>query len=129
MYKGVQWFFSLQAVIIDGRGIWDARRRSAQLVHRNWWKALGMVVLVTLLSGAPGPAAGMVLFVTEVVSIETAGVISSVLFAISYPIAIIASTRLYLQLRDGASDAMTVGTANRVWNRTRSIWSRLQPAS
>ncbi len=113
IYKSVQWFFSAEAVILDDCGVREARHRSRVVVRHNWWRTFGMSVLVALVSGIPGPVIGMALFVTSVVSVETAGLISGLVYAIAYPIAVIASTLLYIQLwavADGQAAPLSAGS-------------------
>ena len=88
-----------------------------------------MVLLVFLLSGIPGPVVGMLLFIPGLVSIEAAGWISGVLYAITYPIAIIASTLFYLRLREGMAAATEPHHAVQRWNWPWATWGKTQPTS
>ncbi len=120
IYKNVQWFWSSQSAILNDARVMQARHQSRRLSKRHWWSTLRMSILVAVVSGIPGPIVGMLFFVTSLVSIETAGLISGLIYAICYPIAVIASTLYYMELRDekvaeGTLEADPAG--KRFWQR------------
>lgn len=42
-------YFVLAAIVIDGVGLWQAMWRSFNVVYRNFWTTLGLLVLITLI--------------------------------------------------------------------------------
>ena len=100
IYKNVQWFWSSQSAILNDARVMEARHQSRRLTKHHWWSTLRMAILVAVVSGIPGPIVGMLFFITSIVSIETAGLISGIFYAICYPIAMIAATLYYLELRE-----------------------------
>lgn len=46
IYILVIWFFATQAVVIDGRRGFGALARSAELVHGNWFRMLGTLLVI-----------------------------------------------------------------------------------
>jgi hypothetical protein len=104
---GVRWLFVAQAVILDGEGAWNARRRSGMVVQGHWFRALGYALLAFFLSGLAGPLAAMLLLVATSITMHTAELISGAIYAVAYPIAIIAATLFYLNRR-GAYDTQQV---------------------
>lgn len=123
IYKNVQWFWSSQSAILNDARVLQARHQSRRLSKHHWWSTLRMAILVAVTSGIPGPIIGMVFFVTSIVSIETAGLISGLIYAVCYPIAVIASTLYYLELRaeKQAEGSLEVDPARSwFWRRNRS---------
>ncbi len=123
VYRNVQWFWSSQSAILNDAPVMEARHQSRRLSKGHWWSTLRMAILVWVVSGIPGPIIGMLLFVTSLVSIETAGLISGLFYAVCYPIAIIASTLHYLELRE---EKIADGTLHAHPQRER--WWRRTPA-
>lgn len=79
------------------------------MIKGDWLRTLGMAVLVTLVSGLPGPIVGLVLILLHAVSLDNAGYISSFIFAMSYPITIIASTLYYLRRKEQKAERIAPG--------------------
>jgi len=67
-------------------------------MHRRWLRTLAMSALVWLVSGAPGPIVANLMLLTGLVSLGTATLVSSVIYAISFGITIAATTVYYLRL-------------------------------
>ncbi len=109
VYRGVQWAYSSHAVILDGATPRTARRVSRNVVKGDWLRTLGMGVLVTYVAGLPGPLIGLILILTNMASLLTAGIISSLIFAIAYPITIIASTLYYIHRKGQKADRSAQG--------------------
>ncbi|MBX3071170.1 MAG: hypothetical protein KF883_11770 [Thermomicrobiales bacterium] len=106
LFLGVRWLFVGQAVIIDNAGMFaDSRRRSSQIVAGYWMVALGFALLMVFLTGIVGPLVAMVLLVVTSISMNTAEIISGIIYSMAYPIAIMAATMFYLVRRDGADTA------------------------
>lgn len=53
MYLAVRWAFAPQAVVIADRRNWDALDRSAFAVRGQWWRSLGILLVITLVQGGP----------------------------------------------------------------------------
>ena len=69
IYFGVCWILSFQAFVLEGLGIRVAMSRSRALVRGNWWRVLGIAVLIgiigiilALVIGLLGGALDLVLF-------------------------------------------------------------------
>ncbi len=80
-----------------------------------------MAVLVTLVAGIPGPVIGMGLILLQVVPLDVAGYVSSVIFAIVYPITVIASTLYYLWRKDMHAAETEQPAQVGVWDRVRGV--------
>ena len=126
VYKNVQWFWSSQSAILNDARVMQARHQSRRLSKHHWWSTLRMAILVAVVAGIPGPIIGMAFFLTSLVSIETAGLISGLVYAICYPIAVIASTLYYLELREEKQAEGTLETEpekRRFWQRGKKAAS------
>jgi len=98
IYLATQWLYAPQAVVFDGAGWSRARTVARDTVKGDWWHALGIAVLVTYAVAVPGPLVG-ILLVLAGVSIPVAGIVSSAIFIVLYPITIITATLYYLERR------------------------------
>ena len=88
IYLMIRWTFILPAALLEGLGPTAALSRSSGLVKKNWWRVLGIMLVVALISGAISAILGM---------IPTVGaIIGSILVT---PIYAIANTLLYYDLR------------------------------
>ena len=88
IYLMIRWIFILPAALLEGLGPTAALSRSSDLVRKNWWRVLGIGLVVALISGAISAILGM---------IPTVGaLIGSILVT---PIYTIANTLLYYDLR------------------------------
>jgi Membrane domain of glycerophosphoryl diester phosphodiesterase len=54
IWLGVRWFFTPQAVVVDGRRSVGALERSAELVRGSWWRVLGLIVFVFFVTAIAG---------------------------------------------------------------------------
>lgn len=59
VYLAVRWYFVAQAVVIDGRRGPDALRRSGELVTGEWWRVLGIAIVVNLVVIIPAALVGL----------------------------------------------------------------------
>lgn len=100
IYRAVQWLYTPHAVVIDNAGVREARHTSRARVRGRWWRTLAMSALVWLVSGAPGPLLASLIMLTGFVSLDGAQFVSSVIYAISFGITIIATTVYYQRLGD-----------------------------
>jgi hypothetical protein len=53
IYLAVRWLFAPAAVIVDGKRGVDAFERSAQLVRNHWWRCLGVLIVIYILTNVP----------------------------------------------------------------------------
>ncbi len=90
-YFGVRWSFLSQAVVLDGAGPRAALSRSSDLVHGQWWRVLGISLVIGLITGI----ASTVLGALNVIPVLGA-IAASTLAA---PLSPIAQTLLYYDLR------------------------------
>lgn len=98
IYRAVQWLYTPHAVIIDGASPRQARHVSRERVRGRWWRTLAMSALVWLVSGVPGPLLANGLMLPGLVSLNGAQVVSSLIYAVSFGISIIATTMYYQRL-------------------------------
>jgi hypothetical protein len=96
IYKGVQWFFAPQAVVVDGIGVRTSFDASKARVEGHWIHSAAMVVAVAALIGLPGPLIGTALLTVGGIDLQLAQWISAVLFCVLYPIGAIATTLFYI---------------------------------
>jgi hypothetical protein len=88
IYLMIKWIFVLPVALLEGLGPTAALSRSSALVKKDWWRVLGITLVVALISGALIAILGM---------IPTVGaILGSILVT---PIYTIASTLLYYDLR------------------------------
>ncbi|MEX2195890.1 MAG: glycerophosphoryl diester phosphodiesterase membrane domain-containing protein [Thermoleophilaceae bacterium] len=59
VYLAVRWYFVAQAVVIDGRRGSAALRRSGELVTGEWWRVLGVAIVVNLIVIIPAAVVGL----------------------------------------------------------------------
>jgi hypothetical protein len=96
IYKGVQWFFAPQAVVVDGASWRSARLVSAARLKGHWIRALAIGAAVTTISSLPGPLIGTALLILDVVGLERAQWVSAAIYCVLYPMAIIMATLFYI---------------------------------
>jgi hypothetical protein len=99
IFMAVRWLYTPHAVIIDGAAALDARQTSASAVRGHWGQTLGMALLIGFITGVPGPVIAVTLIVFGNLSMQTGDTLSSLIFAATFPLAIIASTLYYLNIR------------------------------
>ena len=88
IYLMVSWIFIFPAALLEGLGPIAALSRSYGLVKNNWWRVLGITLVVGLISGAISAILGLIPVV--------GAIIGSILVT---PIYLIANTLLYYDLR------------------------------
>ncbi|HET9662523.1 MAG TPA: hypothetical protein VFP05_19500 [Thermomicrobiales bacterium] len=96
-YKGVGWFFSPQAVVIDKTSIRAALPVSANRVRGKWLRGLAVVIAVGTLSGLVGPIIGTIGMILDYFSLDRAQLVSAAIYCVLYPIAVIMGTLYYLR--------------------------------
>lgn len=124
IYRGVQWAYSAHAVILDGATPRGARHVSRNVIKGDWLRTLGMGLLVTYVATIPGPVIGLVLILTNVANLRTAGTVSSVVFAVVYPITIIASTLYYQHRKEQKAERAAEGKLGDSFGQ--AVWLRLR---
>lgn len=135
IYRQIQWAYTPHAILLDGAGIRSARHVSRNIIKGDWARTLGMAALVLIVTGVPGPLISMLLVISTLVSLETAGLISSLIYVIAYPMAIIATTLYYLHRRQLHAERVDRALAGEspdeaFWQRVReTIRRRPGPAT
>jgi ABC-type sulfate transport system permease subunit len=96
----IRWQFFAQALIFD-RDInsYECLEESARLVRGRWWKTLLAIALFDFLALVPGFVIGFALMALGGTYIGYANAVSSLLYALTIPIAVIATTIMYLDRR------------------------------
>jgi hypothetical protein len=109
----VRWHFFAQVLVFDRTTSGaDALRSSAALVKNQWWKTLFAVLVFDLLATIPGIVVGFGLLTLGGTAVGFANGISSVLYALTIPLSVIAVTLLYLaRLTDSGQVAKSPGIA------------------
>jgi len=88
IYFGIRWIFIWQAVMVEGAGVIGALSRSSEAVKGDWWRVLGIGIVITII----------IMVISFVVGLIP--VVGATIGAILYtPIIIIAATLLYYDLR------------------------------
>jgi hypothetical protein len=98
IYKGIQWFFAPQAVVVDGAGAISARRISDTRLDGHLIRAAAMVCAVGAVSGLPGPLIGTVGLIAGAFSLNQAQWVSAAIYCVLYPISLIMATLFYLRV-------------------------------
>ena len=97
IYKGAQWFFGPQAVVVDKTSVVESIHTStARMSRGHWLRAAAMVVAFHALVGLPAPLIGTAALILAGVKLEHAQLLSGVLYCMLFPIATIAATLFYL---------------------------------
>jgi len=81
----------------EGKG--GLLRRSAVLIHGNWWRAATIVIGVTGLALLLGPVLGGLVLVGTSAAFNVVNLISAIVYVAALPFAAIAVTYLYYDLR------------------------------
>jgi len=109
LYRATQWAYSTHAIVLDGARVRNARHMSRNAIKGDWLRTIGMASLVTYVAGLPGPIVGIVLIIVFKVPIETGGIVSSIIYAVMYPITIITSTLYYLHRKHQKAERVAMG--------------------
>lgn len=105
VYYSVKWGFVPQAIVLEGRSLRDAMSRSSDLVKGQWWRVLGIMIVVGIISAVLGGILNSILGLLPIVGI----IVAQALIA---PVVPIAQTLLYFDLKtrhDGATVAADGG--------------------
>jgi hypothetical protein len=99
LYYGVRWAFIEQAVQLEGAKPRDARRRSAEIVGRQWGRTALSASTIVAFGILVGPVVGMLLVLLTSAALGFVNLISSVFYLVLIPFAAIGLTLLYYDLR------------------------------
>jgi membrane-anchored glycerophosphoryl diester phosphodiesterase (GDPDase) len=97
LFKGVKWYFTAQAVVIDRASVRDAFRVSSNRTTGHWLRGFAVVIAVGVISGFPGPLIGTIGLVLDYFSLDQAQLVSAAIYCVLYPIAVIMATLYYLR--------------------------------
>ena len=100
---GLRWQFFGQAVIIDGASsVRSAMTMSRVAVRGHMAFVFAATLVIQSVSVLPGPLLGLILLIPGGASVQLANGVSSFVYVVTIPIATIALTILYSQLKEGA---------------------------
>jgi len=106
VYFVVRWAFSTQAVMIEGKRNWAALDASSSIVKGYWWRTLGIMLVIGMLSIGPSIIAGPAALLPPLPSATILGLVT----ALTTPLVITAQTLLYYDLKArSAPDVPTDG--------------------
>jgi len=95
VYLAIRWGFNQQAVMIARKEKWPALDDSAEAVRGQWWRVLGIMLVVVLIVLGPSLLASTA---TLLPPLASSAIISGV-SALLLPFAVIAQTLLYYDLK------------------------------
>jgi hypothetical protein len=97
--RAVRWLFVSQAILIE-RAHWrDAAPISSRTVSTHWVRTAGTSLLLSFVGTALAPILGIIFMIALSPGIRYVNWLSSFLFAITVPLAVIGMTLLYFELR------------------------------
>jgi hypothetical protein len=109
----IRWQFYNQIIVFeDEKSPRQALRKSTRLVDGRWWRTLAAIFMFDLLSILPGILVGFGLLTLGGTAVGFANGISSLLYALIIPLAVIALTIMYIdrtQPQESPSGAAPAG--------------------
>lgn len=100
IWLAVQFSFFVQVLIYDESATpQDAFRESFRIVKGSWWNVISKLIIFNLIAVLPGIVVGFGLLTLGRTAVGFANGISSVLYAVLMPLAVISVTLLYLDLK------------------------------
>jgi hypothetical protein len=93
----VRWMLVVQAIVLDESTWREAREFSARAVRGRWWRTAVIAAALTILNSLLAPIIGIVVLVFVTPSAFTAQTVSSVVYALLFPMVGIATTFWYQQ--------------------------------
>lgn len=106
IWLAVQFSFFVQVLIYDETATpMEAFRESFRLVKGSWWNVLSKILVFNLIAVLPGIVVGFGLLTLGRTAVGFANGISSLLYAVLMPLAVIAVTLLYLDRKAATPDA------------------------
>ncbi|OGO52410.1 MAG: hypothetical protein A2148_05795 [Chloroflexi bacterium RBG_16_68_14] len=94
--RAVRWLFVEQAVILDGTSAKEALGVSADAVIGQWWRTLGISLVIGAIGGVPASIVGGLFYLAPVL---VSGTANAVVNAALLPFGVTAMTLLYLDLK------------------------------
>jgi hypothetical protein len=94
-YFAVRWAFSAQAVMIEDKRNWAALDASSSIVKGQWWRTLGILLMIVIVAIGPSVAASGAALLPALAS----STILAAALALTLPFLIGAQTLLYYDLR------------------------------
>ncbi len=91
----VRWSFVSQATVMDGDDTRGALHSSSASVKGRWWRIALVTLSLFVVACAPGVLVGLGLLVFGSTSVQTTNVVSSLLYVVSVPLAILGLTLVY----------------------------------
>jgi hypothetical protein len=114
VYLLIRWQFFSQAVILDNRrGLTAPLGQSWGVTAGQWWRTLIVTLAFQLLGSLPGPFIGVVMLVIGGADVKFANAVSSALYALFIPLAVIGITLAYHRLKGDAVIEPHVSTRER----------------
>ena len=95
----VRWSLFAQCVVLEDLSWRNALRRSAALVHGHWLRTAAKLVICVGVALLLGPLVGVCVLLVTPVSLAVVNLISGVVYTLTIPIAAIATTYIYFDLR------------------------------
>jgi hypothetical protein len=95
----VRWLFVTQTVLLDGAGPRSALKMSRETVAGHWWRTAATSLFLSLVSVAPAPLIGLALLIGAKQEVRHVNWVSSLIYAVMLPIAVIGMTLLYQRLK------------------------------
>jgi hypothetical protein len=94
-YFVVRWTFGAQAVMIEGKRNWAALDDSSSIVKGNWWRTLGIMLVIVIVFVGPSIIAGPATLLPPL----PAATILGLVIALTMPFLVTAQTLLYYDLK------------------------------
>ena len=95
----VRWFFSEQAILLDGATEDLALQRSSESVDGRWWKTFFVVAILAELGGLVGPLLASIAFLLTSLPLGLINLFSSIVYAALMPLVGIGLALYYRQPR------------------------------
>lgn len=102
---GVRWLFVPQATLLDNATPARARALSASVVRGIAPRTVALIVTLVALVLALGPVVGLFLLIYAGKSVTIINLVSSVVYALVYPLLYVATTLVYLDRRESLGKA------------------------
>jgi hypothetical protein len=102
----IRWQFYNQVIVFDDeKNSFKALKASSRLVDGRWWRTTAAIFMFDILSFLPGIIVGFGLLTLGRTAVGFANGVSSVLYAIVIPLAVIATTIMFLDRREARDSA------------------------
>jgi len=95
IYLVIRWQLAQQAVMIDGKRNWAALDQSANAVRGNWWRVLGVIIVIALIETGPVLLASGAMLLPPL----PGATIFALVLALVIPFPVAAQTLLYYDLK------------------------------